>query len=324
MTMLIFASASLGMGLLAGFAALCLSIALAYWIHKDIKLSISLLTDYAVSNREARSSFPRLPLSEFEKLAKTLEETHPSSGKHEAIEAYVQSLTHEIKSPLTAIRGAAELCQLDTSEEQRQRFLANIRTESERIQNLIETLLDISALESRQGRIEPAPLELNAIVEDVVISLEPVFIKKGVHLSYHPSEGDLSFHGERFLITQSIRNLLQNAIEFSPTGGVIELRTERRPQEVALSIKDHGPGIPDYALPRVFEKFYSLGRPHSGRKSSGLGLSFVREATSLHRGKIEVRNHKERNEVLGTIATLALPSNCLSQKRRLFEEPKGL
>ena len=99
-------------------------------------------------------------------------------------------------------------------------------------------------------------------------------------------------------------NLLDNAIDFSPAGGQVHVRLRTGPRAAVLEVADQGPGIPDYAHDKVFEKFYSLARPHSKKKSTGLGLSFVREIASLHHGRIELGN---RPEGAGAVATLSLP-----------------
>jgi two-component system sensor histidine kinase CreC len=110
--------------------------------------------------------------------------------------------------------------------------------------------------------------------------------------------------GERFLLQRALANLLHNAVEFSPRGGEIEVRAAIEGRHCRVTVRDHGPGIPDYALDRVFEKFYSLRRPESGRKGTGLGLSFVKEIAALHRGSVQLANHPDG----GALATLTLDS----------------
>ena len=103
------------------------------------------------------------------------------------------------------------------------------------------------------------------------------------------------------LLAQALGNLLDNAIDFTPQGGEIALAAEKRNEEVQLSVIDNGCGIPDYALERIFERFYSLPR-EDGHKSSGLGLAFVREVARLHHGDINLHNRPEG----GVVATLRL------------------
>jgi len=96
--------------------------------------------------------------------------------------------------------------------------------------------------------------------------------------------------GDRFLVEQALRNLLDNAIDFSPRGGAVAVKLEAGDGYVRVEVRDQGPGIPDFASDRVFERFYSLPRPGSGARSSGLGLCFVREVAHLHRGEAELGN----------------------------------
>lgn len=109
--------------------------------------------------------------------------------------------------------------------------------------------------------------------------------------------------GERFLLARAVANLVQNAVDFSPKGGRVHVAVRREAERVvAVVVEDDGPGVPEFARERIFERFYSLPRPHSGRKSSGLGLSFVREVADLHEGSVRVENRAEG----GARATLML------------------
>ena len=99
--------------------------------------------------------------------------------------------------------------------------------------------------------------------------------------------------GDPFLLQQALGNLLDNAIEFSRDAAHITLQVSVAEQHVTLSVRDSGPGVPDYALPHVFERFYSLPRPATGRKSTGLGLAFVQEVAKLHGGVARLMNQPE-------------------------------
>jgi len=105
------------------------------------------------------------------------------------------------------------------------------------------------------------------------------------------------------LLHEAIANLVQNAIDFSPPAGIISMICRSENKQVSIVIEDRGPGIPDYALDKIFDKFYSLQRPATGKKSTGLGLNFVREVALLHHGKIILENRKSG----GTRAMLTLP-----------------
>ncbi|MBS1198396.1 MAG: creC, partial [Proteobacteria bacterium] len=120
------------------------------------------------------------------------------------------------------------------------------------------------------------------------------------------SGSDAVVQGDAFLLRQAINNLFDNAIEFSPAGGSIEACLERQGEMICLRLRDHGGGVPDYARERVFERFYSLPRPTNGKKSTGLGLPFVREVAALHGGSISMDNHPQG----GAIALLCLPGKA--------------
>ena len=109
--------------------------------------------------------------------------------------------------------------------------------------------------------------------------------------------------GDPFLLRRAVSNLLDNAIDFSAEGGEVRIALERTARVARIRVQDQGPGIPEYAQDKVFEKFYSLARPHSSKKSTGLGLAFVREIASLHHGRIDLANAPEG----GAVATLSLP-----------------
>jgi two-component system, OmpR family, sensor histidine kinase CreC len=109
--------------------------------------------------------------------------------------------------------------------------------------------------------------------------------------------------GDEFLLENAVTNLLQNAIEFSPSTGKVAVSIAQEGKMVLVCILDEGPGIPDYALGKIFDRFYSLARPSSGKRSSGLGLCFAREVAHLHHGSVIVRN---RNDTQGAEAVLSL------------------
>ncbi|HSB22397.1 MAG TPA: ATP-binding protein, partial [Burkholderiaceae bacterium] len=115
--------------------------------------------------------------------------------------------------------------------------------------------------------------------------------------------GDVTVDGDPLLLRRAVGNLLDNALDFSPDGGTVEIALARHGRRADVTIRDHGPGIPEFADAKVFEKFFSLARPHSKRKSTGLGLAFVRQIAQLHRGRVSLHNADGG----GALATLSLP-----------------
>ena len=218
------------------------------------------------------------------------------------VEEYVQGLTHEIKSPLSAIRGAVELLQEDMPAADRNRFLSNIRIESERLQVIVDKLLELSALEKRRGLTEVTEIRVDELLGEVVQTTGTVAGQRGVTLKSHAGTG-IVVAGDRFLLHRALVNLVQNAIEFSPAGGEVELTVNQDRHDTEIAVIDQGSGLPAYAKAKVFERFYSLPRPDTHRKGTGLGLSFVKEIAELHRGSITLENRPEG----GLKAVLRLP-----------------
>ena len=282
-----------GVGLLVGL------LVVASWVVAPLEN----LTAYARAVRDRRPvPPPALPGRTLRDLGAALEEMRDALEGRQEIERYAQALGHELKAPLAAIRGAAELLQEDMAAEQRAKFLDNIRSEVARIQQVVERLLELSSLEARKALRQTERLEAAALLADASAALRPAFTAARVELAVEGGS-DLWLRGERGLLREALVNLLQNALDFAPAGGRVVLRAGASADRVEFTVEDNGPGVPDYALARVFERFYSLPRPGSGRKSSGLGLTLVREIAHLHGGAAALANRPEG----GTRASVWVP-----------------
>lgn len=285
---------------LVGFAAaLLLSFFIARWITRPIRL----LKNYTDSAREGkRTPLPDLGSEEMEILGHSFREMKESLEGKKYIEKFVQTLTHQLKGPLSAIRGASELLQEDLPETDRRRFVSNIEAESKRIQRIVDRMLELASLEQQRELRNVETVDLSELVKDIVEEMAVTLNRKEIMLKLNPGEG-LCTRGERFLIQQAVFNLLQNAVDFTPRGGFIDMEIKEHFGRLILLIRDSGPGIPDYAVDKIFDKFYSLQRPDTGQKSSGLGLSLVKEVADLHNGDISLKNNKPH----GAVAILKLP-----------------
>ncbi len=149
------------------------------------------------------------------------------------------------------------------------------------------------------------PVDLNALLRTVVESHASQIARRGLKLEIGAADG-LAVTGNSFLLHQAVDNLLQNAIEWSPEGGAITVDARADGGTVRIAIADQGPGIPDFALDRIFDRFYSLARPDTGKKSTGLGLNFVREVARSHGGSIRVENRVAGSPEQGAIAELTM------------------
>ena len=148
----------------------------------------------------------------------------------------------------------------------------------------------------KRERIAVGPL-LQAAADAVAMRAQAA----GVQVQVQDTAG-LVVSGDAWLLGQALNNLLENALAFSPSGTTVELGAARDGDAVVLSVADRGSGVPDYALARGFERFYSLARPATGQRSSGLGLSFVQEVARLHGGRASLVNR----EGGGAVASLSI------------------
>lgn len=266
---------------------------------------IGKITEYARAiERGERPAKPKIGIGrEVNTLAHALDSMRDVLEGRRYAERYIQTLTHEMKSPLAAIRGAAELLDEEMPVEVRKRFLENIRAETARSERLINRLLELSAIEGRASLDTADEVDFHAIVALAIDQARPLAEVAGVRLDDRAESSPVLLRGDSFILRAAVTNLLENAIDFSPRGGVVEIRVEAAGGNVVLTIRDHGPGVPDYAREKIFERFYSLRHLSSKRKGTGLGLTLVRETAELHGGTITL----EPAAGGGTLARLVLP-----------------
>lgn len=278
-------------------------VAAGWWIASKLTNSLERLTDYAVTVRDGRPATPPVSrANEIAALARAFEEMRVALEGKAYVERYTQALAHEFKAPLSSIRGAAELLGEDLPHEDRARFLANVRAETERMQRIVDRLLELSSLEARNGRVNFAVVDLRAVVKECVATARSAGGLRGIAVTLAAGAAT-PVRGEKFLLEQSLGNLLHNALEFTPAGGAVNVAITADGVRATVSVEDTGPGVPAYALEKVFDRFYSLPRPDTGRKSSGLGLSIVREVARLHGGDAMLENRAGG----GARAVLVLP-----------------
>jgi len=287
---------------LYGGGLLLLGITFAAVLSWRFGRTLQLLTRYAAAvSRGERQVVPRPAAPDLRQLADAIENMRVQLEGKAYVERYVETLTHELKSPLAAIRGAAELLEGDMPAQDRQRFLSNIHSQTGRLQDLSERLLGLAVLEQQQTPAALEPVNLDALAAELVSSFQPRITAGSITVRTDIPRG-LQIPAERFLLQQAITNLLDNAVRWTPHGGSIQLTAAAQGARCEFRIQNTGPTIPDYALPRLTERFYSLPDPVSGQKGTGLGLNFVLEVALLHHGSFVIRNTPD-----GVAATLTLP-----------------
>jgi len=289
-------------GLYSVVAVLLLMVILSAWLVRPF----GIVSDYIRHVRSQRQfSLPRLSRSALGLIGAAYDEMRDALAGRSYVADYVQTLTHEIKSPLSAIRGASELLQEPMPEPDRQRFLANITRETQRIQELVDRMMELADIESRRRLDKIENVALAPLLDEIASSARASGAGRGIEVRFEPPPNAtaLVVEGDAFLLRRAITNLVDNALDFSPPNGVVQLSLKSTLRSVEVQVRDQGPGIPDYASDKVFEKFYSLARPHNRKKSTGLGLTFVKEIAELHRGEVSLKNAADGP---GAVAVLAL------------------
>ncbi|MCU7931042.1 MAG: two-component system sensor histidine kinase CreC [Candidatus Thiodiazotropha sp. (ex Codakia rugifera)] len=278
--------------------------AVVWWLSRSIRKLVSYADELAVGQKV---SAPKLQEHEFDKLSRAMERMQEELEGKRYVEEYIHTMAHELKSPLTSIQAAVELLDNDAmTVQKRSQFTSSIGDSAERMTQLVARLLELAALEQRRHLEKPESFNLSALVDEIIKEREHSLNEKSIDIIRQDSD-KINFFGERLLIRQAITNLFDNAIDFSPTEGEITVDARSNGGECTFQIQDQGPGIPGYALDKLYQRFYSLPRPHDQKRSSGLGLSFVREVLHLHQGRVKLSNQAGG----GTIATLVWPCHTL-------------
>jgi two-component system sensor histidine kinase ChvG len=230
----------------------------------------------------------------------------------DAIERFAADVAHEIKNPLTSLRSAVETAVRIQDPEKQRRLLGIVLEDVQRLDRLISDISDASRLDAELSRVEPGPVEIGRMLRALADVQEAAATETSPRLLLALPEGDdggLAVSGIEGRLVQVFRNLLANAISFSPPGGTIRIAAQRDGSTALVTIEDDGPGIPEGKLEAIFERFYSE-RP-SGEKfgtHSGLGLSISKQIVEAHRGLIRVENRRDVDgTVLGARFIVRLP-----------------
>ena len=223
---------------------------------------------------------------------------------------FLRHVSHELKTPLTALREGSELLaeeatgQLTPGQKEIVRIL---RDNTLRLRRLIEDLLNYSALQHREARLEVTPVRMRAMVGRVVADQKLAILAKGITLASECEEVTVPADEEKLRVI--IDNLLSNAVKFTPQGGTIRLTMKQVDGAAILNVIDSGPGVADKERQRIFDAFYQGSATSSGAvRGSGLGLSIVKELVAMHRGSVEIVEHRSSGAHFRVTLPLTQPS----------------
>lgn len=221
---------------------------------------------------------------------------------------FVANVSHELKTPLTAIRGAVEtLLEGALLDADRGRpFVAAIQEEADRLNRLVEDLLTLAHVEAKAEALKREPVEVRSFLEEQVARYQALAGRHQVRLRLEVREPIPHVSADRPDLTQAIGNLLDNAIKYNRPQGTVTLRAREASGQLVLEVEDTGIGIPPEDLPRIFERFYRVDKARSReRGGTGLGLSIVKHVAEAHGGSVEAQSHPSH----GSRFILRLPLN---------------
>ncbi|WP_202077862.1 sensor histidine kinase [Caldalkalibacillus salinus] len=217
---------------------------------------------------------------------------------------FVSNVSHEIQSPLTSIKGFTKALKDDLIPKDHQKeYLDILYQESDRLSRLGENILRLASLDSEHHPYHPVKYRLDEQIRRTVLATEPQWKAKNLQIQLDLASTDIV--ADRDLMDQVWFNLIANAIKYADDGGHIHVVLKNRNETIVASVEDDGKGIPQEALPHLFERFYKVDKARSsGIKGNGLGLSIVQKIVSLHAGRIVVDSEEGR----GTTFTVCMPN----------------
>ena len=205
---------------------------------------------------------------------------------------FVANVSHELKTPLTAIKGFVETLKTSSKDDPvtLARFLDIIDKQAQRLESLVNDLLILSSIESKEVKMNIGAEPLNRIVHTVLALHKKSIEDKGHQVTMDIPPDLPNVLADRQRMEQVFLNLLDNAVKFTPPGGKISIQARWEKPYVRVEVRDNGVGIPAEHLSRVFERFYKIDRARSREAGTGLGLAIVRQIVTAHQGKIEVES----------------------------------
>lgn len=217
---------------------------------------------------------------------------------------FVANVSHELKTPLTSIKGFAETLKYVEDKPTREKFLDIIHIESERLTRLINDILTLSELENRDFSINFEKINVKDSIEEVLYIMRPVARTKNIDIEFTSNTKYEYVLGDRDKFKQMIINLVDNAVKYSNHDSRVEICISSAEKRMKIDIKDNGIGIPEKNIPRLFERFYRVDKARSRDfGGTGLGLAIVKHIVAIFKGEIEVKSKPGK----GTTFTIYLP-----------------
>jgi two-component system, OmpR family, sensor histidine kinase ChvG len=230
-------------------------------------------------------------------------------ARMDAIEQFAADVAHEIKNPLTSVASAIETLRRTTDEDKRQKLMGVVRDDVRRLNRLISEISDASRLDAELSRAKAHPVDVAALVNALAEMFQDPDVQGAPKIVLDLPASGLRVRGLEGPLAQVFRNIIENAMSFSPKEGELHISARSASGRAVITIEDQGPGIPDENLEVIFRRFYTA-RPlsHGFGKNSGLGLSISRQIVEVHDGKIFAENLRDADgKITGARFVVELP-----------------
>jgi two-component system sensor histidine kinase ChvG len=229
----------------------------------------------------------------------------------DATESFAADVTHEMKNPLASLRSAVEGLSTVRDPALQERLLAIVRDDVHRLDRLITDISEASRLDAQLSRAKFDPVDVGAILEALLETRAARGTERGIRFAFdRPPRGDLTALGDASRLERVFENMIENAVSFSPEGGLITIAAFSDDESLTVRIEDEGPGVPEEAREAVFRRFQSI-RPESEAfgKHSGLGLAIARTIVEAHQGTIAVESREDRLSGARFVVTLPVAAS---------------
>ena len=248
---------------------------------------------------------PKIRQVEFAELSKAIEKLRVDLEGREYVEEYINTMAHELRTPITGIRATAENLLMPMDNSQRERFIKNILDANKKMDLLVNRLLNLSRIERRDKLENVEKINAKDLIKDVIQSpsRKGNIASRSIKVEY-TLEREFVINAEKLLAEQALSNIIDNAIDFTPIGSTISIKVSESNTHVNIQVLDQGKGVPEHARKQIFRHFFSSSRPDTGKRGNGLGLRFVKKIMSLHGGQVSLKNRFMED---GAVATLKFP-----------------
>lgn len=227
-----------------------------------------------------------------EKFHETLEREKRFSG----------DAAHELKTPIAGVKTLVEIALASDDIDEIKQKLERIKSSTNRYSHIIDQLLTLSRIQPNEQVTFGKKLMINKVLESFIAENAIKAIEKNIEIVFYPSQQHLYCYSNDYLLGILFKNLISNAIKYTPNGGLIEISSYQEENNIVVEIKDNGIGVPQENIERIFDRFYR--ETGTGEEGSGLGLAIVAEIVRLHNGKIFAQNNTNQK---GLTITVKIP-----------------